>query len=158
MSLFRRSTSNPRSPRSTDGPDTLTTASSVRTRPTGVSRIASSKWFLGVGFVLLLLIALALGRETYRKYQITNEIRDQRQAIAVLEDSNQELEDYVSYLQTDNYRERVARERLGLQREGEQVVVVPEQVSQEPVLDSGDAEVSTNPKRWWRYFFSVKQS
>ncbi len=115
----------------------------------------SSRWFLGGTFTLLLLIALALGQETYRKYQITQEIQQQRQSIQQLSRENQDLEDLVSYLQTDNYRERVARERLGLQRDGELVVVVPEEDAvlvpeEDPLLLE-----RTNPERWWRYFFAT---
>lgn len=114
----------------------------------------ASTWVLGIALVLLLLLALALGQETYRKYQITTEIQEQRAAIARLERSNRELDDLVHYLQTDSYRERVARERLGLKREGEEVVVVPESAS-EPVTFSARVDVPrSNPGKWWAYFFS----
>lgn len=116
----------------------------------------ASKWMLGVCFVLLLLIGFALGQETYRKYNITREIQEQRSSIQYLERGNREMTDYVAYLQTDNYRERVARERLGKKREGEEVVVVPEQYS-DPITTSYEPMLPlSNPQKWWQYFFGSR--
>ena len=116
----------------------------------------ASKWFLGVGFVVLIFIALALGRETYRKYQVQEKIDELQQEVTSLEQNNQELNDMIAFLQTDEYRERQARQKLDLQKEGEQVVIVPELEDVEEEVDKGTEIALSNSEKWWNYFFKIQ--
>jgi len=66
---------------------------------------------------------------------------------------NLELSELVKYLNTPEYTEREARERLNLKKEGEIVVAIPNQLEE---LNNENSEPSepSNPSKWFDYFFS----
>ena len=70
-----------------------------------------------------------------------------------LEKSSAELEDLVAYFQTEDYKEKELRKRLNLQKEGEHVVVLPEnpEATSSTALQSNQFE--KNWIAWWNYFF-----
>jgi cell division protein FtsB len=117
----------------------------------------ASKWFLAIGFLILVLVALALGRETYRKYQVQKKIDDLRAELGRLEKSNQDLSDMIAFLQTDEYRERQARQKLNLKADEEEVVVVPEIEIENEIKDENKERKLSNPEKWWNYFFEIKE-
>lgn len=114
---------------------------------------ARATWFLAL--LAAVIIGIALGRETLRDYQIEKEIRDLESQAEELAEGNRELEQLVRYLETEDYAEKEARLRLNLQREGEQVVIVPEAEEGDHPLDENEKSetVKTNQEKWLKYFF-----
>ena len=107
-----------------------------------------------IGLVSLYLLYL-IGNTLYENYQVKKEVKDLEMAIIELEENNRVLTEEISYYKTASYVEKIARERLGLMKEGEKVIViVPE--AQSTVVDSG-GEVNNLPNylKWWNYFFGV---
>jgi len=134
--------------------------------------------------VILALIWLALGagRESYRKYQLTKEIKNLKAEISKLEGGNQQLNNLIEYFQDESYLEKEARLKLNLTKPGEKVVIVPESGSaqeapfQEDSLadnnqdrDFNEGIAGLNPSlvktnqtesetpnwwKWWEYFFA----
>lgn len=111
-----------------------------------------------VGFIILIFVALALGKEIYRRYQINQEIESVKNEIERLEKRNQELQALVDYLNSDSYKEIQARQNLGLQKPGEQAVAVQPAPPNEDIALTPDATEEeranlSNPEKWWNYFF-----
>jgi len=132
-----------------------------------LKKILSSKLSLLASVVLLVLISVALGKVIYRRYLIEQEIGAMREEIEKAEGKNKELSDLIAYFSTDAFREKMARQKLNLQRPGETVVALPvkkegekiilgsEDDSSENRARSEDAEnFLANAKKWWHYFFS----
>jgi len=90
--------------------------------------------------------------------------------IARLEKQAQEIdrenfavEERLAYLESEEYKKKEAKDKLGLRDPGEFVVFVKPRVSQEN--NSIDSEISpansvtpndpiiSNPLKWWQYFF-----
>jgi len=63
--------------------------------------------------------------------------------VLALENKNQELKDNISYAQSQDYLEEAARDKLGLKKPGEEVIVVQK--------ESSSAEASENKEKndWW---------
>ncbi|MDP2918238.1 MAG: hypothetical protein Q8N68_01940, partial [bacterium] len=73
----------------------------------------------------------------------------------------------IAYFSTDAFREKMARQKLNLQRPGETVVALPVKKEGEKIIlgsednysesseNADDAEnFLANGKKWWHYFFS----
>lgn len=113
------------------------------------------KWLGSTSLIVVLLIVLGvvslLQFNQWRKRQlIALEIEQIKQQQAEVQQKNLDLENSLNLLNTQDYKERVAREQLNLKKEGEVVVNFP------PGLGSHNQTSQireTNPQKWWRYFF-----
>lgn len=125
-----------------------------------IKKIFSSKLVLLAVFVLAILLGLAAGKSFLKKYQINREIKNLEAEINKLESSNRELSDLIQYLNSDFFVEQEARLKLGLQKPGEKVMVIPSQTTgnlaniQEKEYTNKELN---NPQKWWRYFFPSEQ-
>lgn len=111
----------------------------------------------------VVLIALNVTEETYRRYQIQKEIEDLRAQAEKKERDNQKLQGLIQYLKTDDFQEREAKEQLSLQKEGEKVMIIKEENKQEEKKKEEDfispppqpqEDRRTNSRKWWDYFFA----
>lgn len=133
----------------------------MRKSKLNLKKLFSSKLFILAVLVLAVLLGLALGRSFLRRYQVNQEIETLKAEIAKLETSNRDLGDLISYLQTDFYAEQEARLKLGLQKPGEKVAIIPSDgTGLKPELAiSGEGEYNkkelSNPRKWWLHFFGA---
>lgn len=79
-------------------------------------------------------------------------VRERQETLARLEAENQDLIKKLAEAQTPAFVERVAREKLGLVKPGETVVLV-EKSSQQSVASSQQETTVPNWKKWWGLFF-----
>lgn len=116
-------------------------------------KLFQSKLFLiGVIIVLLGIFTLELQQWQQRR-KIDAEIDQLRTEQADLEQRNKALSESLEYFSSNTYQEKLAREQLGLKKEGEIVVNFPSggivaqpETSQQPAM--------SNPKKWWNYIFN----
>ena len=115
-------------------------------------KIFHSKIFLtGVIIVLLGVFALELNQWQQRR-KIDAEIEHLRREQADLESRNSALQQSLQYFSSDSYKEKLAREQLGLKKEGELVINFPS--GGIPVsAPQEEAKPQTNPQKWWTYIF-----
>jgi len=136
----------------------------VSTQAGLAKKIFRSKAFLVVAIIILLIMAVFLTQVIRRKYEVAEEIKSVQERQENLVRENQRLGDLLEYLKTDTYKDRVARQDLGLQREGETVVVFNEEAGaakpeanllvETPVVEK--AAYVPSYKKWWRYFFATE--
>ena len=123
----------------------------------------------GVGLLLLALLFLAGGllisfvRMAWQEHQINRAIERQRALNAEQLERNEELEGAAAFAESDVAAEIIARERLGMAREGDIVllptVVLPASPTPMPTgvpapLDlAWDVEADSNAVRWFRALF-----
>jgi len=98
--------------------------------------------------------------ENKRSRQIESEINNLRTEAEKLSQNNREMSEKISYFETSEFQERVAKEKLNLQKEDESVAVI----KSSPVLRNKQSEKEItatkefmvqkpNWEKWWDYFF-----
>jgi cell division protein FtsB len=72
-----------------------------------------------------LYLAFALFGTIRRNYELQREIAKIQASNKALEQSNLELQYQIAYFETELYKDKAARAKLGLQAPGESVIVLP---------------------------------
>lgn len=125
-----------------------------------IKRILGSKILVISEIIIVIFVSLALGKELVRRHQVQNDIESLKKEIASLEAKNLELTELTKYFASQAFKEEQARIKLGMQKEGESVVIVPENqnqtINQADSVEQGisEKEKISNPQRWWNYFFA----
>lgn len=78
-----------------------------------------------IGLILVIYFFIALLNESSKNYKLSQQADQLESQIAQLQSEVEDLGYKISYYKTDLYKEKVAREKLGLQQPGESVVIVP---------------------------------
>ena len=124
------------------------------------SRYLRLRSVLFVNVCLLGLVLFSFGKEFLRTRSIEQEIQELQNQADTLTARHQELTEWQRLFQTEGSLEREARLKLGLQKPGEQIIVIDRspQISSELASQNGDSLKDSssfweNPKKWWRYFF-----
>lgn len=136
-------------------------------KPVFFRRILELRVVVVVNVLILFFIALAFGKEFMRNYSIQSEINALQVQSDELKATNIELTQLNTALHTQAFLEREARLKLGLQKPGEQLVIIdaPETgVRAPPTATTPPTTLETyehlsepaavaNPQKWWYYFF-----
>lgn len=134
-----------------------------------IKKMFGSKFFLFAAMLALIGLALNVGRESYRKYQLSKEIKKLEANIKRLEGRNGQLNDLMNYFSEESFLEKEARVKLNLQKPGEKVVIFSNpngrnNSGQPNQPDNGQLGVQNNHNqetddlaancwKWWEYFF-----
>jgi hypothetical protein len=114
--------------------------------------------------VILVLIGISLGKETYRKRQIRKEIEGLQSQIENMNQQNEDTEKMIGYLSSNEFTEKEAREKLNLQKNDEKMIVLRKDIFQPQDQESNvSSAVPSNPennspnwKKWWNQFFEPR--
>lgn len=120
-----------------------------------------SRWFLFLSLLLVGYTFFILGKMVYQNYKINQQIKSLEKEVLKIEKENQHLSDLISFFQTETFKEREVREKLGLVKPGEKVLVFPEsEGGEESFLEEktfeekqGEQEKIPNWQKWWNFFF-----
>jgi len=102
---------------------------------------------------VILYIFFLLGKSIWQHYQLNNQIKKIEDQIAQLEAKNWDLQEQIKYYQSDAYKEKEAREKLGYQKPGETVIALPPPPKKEENKTSKTSFSQPNWQRWWNFFF-----
>lgn len=111
-------------------------------------------------FAVLFFVTFKLFEQTYKQNQINGEISRMQQEISALNQDNHDLEELINYLQTDDFKEKEAKDKLNLIKEGESLVLIKEkdvlETNNESSGKNNPVVVISRPKYyyWWHLFFS----
>lgn len=110
-----------------------------------------------LGALIAIWILFALVQTVKRNYDLEKQIDTQRQKIALLQAQKEELTYNIAYYNTDSFKQRQARARLGLQQPGESVVILPSgSPAPVPEADPAIARIKRSNLRQWIDFLSGK--
>jgi cell division protein FtsB len=104
---------------------------------------------------ILIFVMFITARILVQKRIVDREISKLQNQMEDIKKDNEKLSSLVQYLNTPEYHEKEAREKLNLRKEGEYVVVLPQ-----GEVSGTDNEVTSNSKKpkyklWYDYFFNV---
>lgn len=111
-----------------------------------------SKLGSAVLLVLLVMVFVGTAKLFMQKYEVAREINILKEKAATVQKENEELSELIKYLNTKEYAERAARDKLSLKKEGEVVVSIPDQPD-EGLADGLGQDLPGNPQKWYNYFF-----
>lgn len=105
--------------------------------------------------VVLILIIIPYLKNHKKRQDLNSEIAKVQEEIIRYEKSNEDLKGLLSYLDSSQAVEDRARINLGLQKEGENVVVIKrkEVISDNQTISQKDLKDISNFKKWIKYFF-----
>jgi len=127
------------------------------------TRQKNSSFWLVTAFIagiFVLLMGVSFGQELRRRIVLQQHVSELKRDIKDHEQKIADLKKLIEYLKTDSYIERAAHEKLGYQKVGEQVVVVPDGgkvASAESIAAQGKKEPVPIPKQWWNLFFGTEK-
>lgn len=106
--------------------------------------------------ILLAVLILSLTRNIYRMKETSSHIIEANDKLAELKLANEELNNKLDYVTSDIYLEKEARNKLGLAKEGEIVLVLPEDEILRRLAPNYEefSEKLPDPnwKKWWEMF------
>lgn len=119
-----------------------------------VRRIWGSKFIILIFFILLILVGLAIYREKSGQKRAVKSVSALEEEISKLESKNTELSELINYLKSDDFVEKEAREKLNMQRPGEQVVLISKNETERTEINGvSDVQEKKNWQLWLEYFF-----
>lgn len=111
---------------------------------------------LSIAGVVLLFILVSLAQELNRRWQYQREVERLKHEVFQSEQQLTELANLNTYFKTEEYKERLAREKLNYRAPGEKVILIPQDTTQPTAAEATTgkpAPVISIPRRWWNAFF-----
>lgn len=101
-------------------------------------------------FILLsLFLVYSLIKNVSRVNKADDRIGEKREKVEKLESENRELKDNLEKVQSGEYVESVLRDGLGYAKEGEIIVVLPDEEVLKQIATKREEEVQVSPKANW---------
>ena len=133
-------------------------------KKTWLKRILGSSIITLIGLVVFAYIFMSFGREYIRRYQVNKEIDRLQKEVEKMEGENLKFVELTDYLNSNQFIEKEARDKLGYGKTGENSVIIEKDSQTNNSLveqaDGSTAKVAENikalpnPNKWWFYFFN----
>ena len=111
-----------------------------------------SKYLLIFGVVIL---AISLIKNIIRTINIRNRIKNEEKKVEVLRKEKEELEKEVAEVESDAYVEKQLRDKLGLAKEGEIVLILPEDEILRKIAPILEEEEDLLPDPTWKKWLKL---
>jgi len=113
-----------------------------------------SSFFSIILILILVLVLVSFSKTFIQERGIRGQIIALENEIRKIEGERTKLFEALDYLKSDFYKEKEAREKLGLQKKGEKTIVIlppeKEEVKKEKEEKEEDLPIF---KKWWQYLF-----
>lgn len=97
--------------------------------------------------IVSLFVIQGFSRSLIELWQQKQRLSRAKQELSKLEEQEANLKKQLAYYQSDEYVEKIAREKLMLGKEGEEVILLPEQKDNNPINQYTNNPISTNGKQ-----------
>lgn len=115
-------------------------------------------------FLLVSYLLYALTTHIYNNYQIDYHINNFRAMNDKITLDNRKAAEDLVYYKSDAFIEKMAKQNFNLVNQGEEVIVISDDLLQTPVANSSLPDNSdqiskyyslSNPQKWWKFFFEM---
>lgn len=107
-------------------------------------------------WVLILLLGISVVKSVGRAAQIRNQIQAEKDKIAKIQSEDDKLLEELAHAQSPDFIEKEVRDKLGLGKEGEAMVVLPDAETLRKLAPQMPVEADTLPdpnwKKWLKLF------
>ncbi len=114
-------------------------------------KITGSSLINVAGSIVVVYLLVVLAQTVKHNYDLGRQIDDLKSQISLLQDQKDQLAYSIQYYNTDSFRDREARAKLGLQLPGENVVIVPHpspSATPAPAVTSKSTGNRSNLQQW----------
>ncbi|MDD2807199.1 MAG: septum formation initiator family protein [Patescibacteria group bacterium] len=113
------------------------------------------KWLTSIVLLLVLMVVVySLAQSWLKNQEVNSEIVGLQTNIDNLEKENEQYQQLIEYLNSNAYLEEKARTDLGLKKQGEKVVVLPQNlINNQATATDDQASSQSNLSSWINYFF-----
>ena len=101
-------------------------------------------------YLVILVLLISIVRNVSRIANLNKNIQEEEQSLVSLRKKNDELKKKVEEVKSDEFIEKQARDKLGLAKEGETVVVLPDGESLKKLAPLNNDESETLPDPNWK--------
>ena len=118
-------------------------------------------------FLLVSYLLYALTTHIYSNYQVDYHIQNFRNINEKLVSDNRKTAEDLLYYTSEEFIEKMAKQNLNLVNPGEEVIVISQDLLNQPIADDVAANnpdhISRyyslpNPQKWWKFFFEIDHS
>ena len=115
----------------------------------GNEDIYKKDWIRGIILVIAWILIFSLAKDFWQLKKGYGRIEEAKVRLVEEENKNKMLKDKLGEVMTDEYKERIIREQLNMQKIGEVVAVLPKgDLALVNETREGDADVE-NWEKWW---------
>ncbi|MDD2753583.1 MAG: septum formation initiator family protein [Candidatus Portnoybacteria bacterium] len=128
-----------------------------------LKKLLTSRAFLFLLLLAFTWLSLVLVKAFYKRRQMDQEIGALKAEIDKMDKKGQELDQLLSYFNSQAYLEKEAKDKLNLKKEGESVVIVPDVSADQPgaaeqnnsnqTPQPSEPAKNNNPVKWWKFLF-----
>ena len=115
------------------------------------------KWGLILVILVVFVLAISLVRNLNKIFEAKNRIKEEAAKLEKLEEENKRIKESIASVQTQEYKEKQIRDKLGLVKEGELIVVLPDEETLRKLAPQEEVEKETLPdptwKKWLKLFY-----
>ncbi len=118
-------------------------------------RLVRSRPFRLIILAVSLFVIFTLPRSIYTLWKRKDIVKDHQKTLEQVKRENEQLKRDLAEAETPEFIERVAREKLGMLKDGEAIVLLPSTESAIMVQTNELNPTENFPrwKQWWRLFF-----
>lgn len=128
-------------------------------------KIFYSQIIIFVGIFFIIIFSIGISKRMVRRHQINQETEQLQTEIEKLEANSKDFNNLLIYLNSNEFIEEEARTKLGLKKDGEQIVIINNNnrsddikkiSSSSRIYRPAEFTEKSNPEKWRDYFFEVK--
>lgn len=105
--------------------------------------------------VFVIFLSLSLIRKLGKVKSVNQRIEDERISLEKMEADNKELEKRIEDLQSQDHIEKQLRDKLGLAKEGEIVIVLPDEEFLRSLAPKDEDEIDELPSPNWKKWLEL---
>ncbi|HCM82250.1 MAG: Septum formation initiator [Candidatus Gottesmanbacteria bacterium GW2011_GWB1_44_11c] len=111
------------------------------------------RWII---LLVSIFMIISLSRSVVDLWERRNIVQEEQKRLSQLEKKHEELTKKLEMVQTSAFVEKEARDRLGMAKEGETIIIMgesplPQNTGKAP--QPGNSPMLPNWKQWWKIFF-----
>lgn len=109
----------------------------------------------------IIFVSFSVFKEIKKKKEVQDEITKLQEEAEKINKENLNLQEKIAYLESRDYKEKEAKDKLNLQNPGENLIIIKPNLAKEEVSSEKQkasfpqeaADETPNYKKWWNYFF-----
>jgi hypothetical protein len=111
--------------------------------------LAKKDWIKGIILVIAWILIFSLAKDLWQLKSGYSRITESEQRLADEVKKNTMLKDKLQVVMTDEYKEKIIREQLNMQKIGEVVAVLPKSEANLEINENNVEKTSQNWEKWW---------